>query len=216
MSTSNPVPPGGSRRGWLKKPGEMMIAVQIGLVFLMASVLFAFDLLGRTEPLPAVPKVPPGFADPHPVRVQHPVLRLEGQKCSECHNDLENDPDKKDPVGKGKFHKQVVLAHGGNNRCFNCHHPDNKQRDDFVAYDGSVIPAKDVELLCAKCHGPHYRDWKAGSHGRRDGYWDTRRGERHTLACTSCHHSHSPAFKPIASAPGPHTLHGSPREQVHE
>ena len=58
----------------------------------------------------------------------------------------------------------VVPDHGNNRFCLNCHHPTNRKA--FVDYDGSEIAEADVVLLCAKCHGPTYRDWQAGVHGR--------------------------------------------------
>ena len=55
----------------------------------------------------------------------------------------------------------------------------------------------DVTLLCAKCHGPKYRDWKAGVHGRQNGYWDATKGPKEKLRCIQCHDPHKPAFPPI-------------------
>jgi hypothetical protein len=49
--------------------------------------------------------------------------------------------------------------------------------------------------LCAKCHGTIYRDWKAGVHGRENGYWNTQLGDKTKLRCIQCHDPHSPKFK---------------------
>lgn len=89
-------------------------------------------------------------------------------------------------------HRDLELEHGTNRFCLNCHHPDD--RNSFVDYDGSVIPQEDVTLLCAKCHGPTYRDWKRGLHGRRSGSWLASSDEQSALRCIQCHDPHRPAF----------------------
>jgi len=91
------------------------------------------------------------------------------------------------------------LRHGENRFCLNCHHPTN--RNAFVDYDGSEIPQKDVVLLCGKCHGPVYRDWKAGVHGRQNGFWKADLGEKTKLRCIQCHDPHQPKFQPMKPLP---------------
>jgi hypothetical protein len=92
-------------------------------------------------------------------------------------------------------HKEIVLQHGENRFCLNCHHPAN--RNAFVDYDGAEIPQADVVNLCAKCHGTIYRDWQAGVHGRQNGYWNASLGSKTKLRCIQCHDPHSPQFKAI-------------------
>jgi len=96
-------------------------------------------------------------------------------------------------------HKNIMLDHGNNRFCLNCHHATN--RNAFADYDGSEIAQADVVLLCAKCHGPTYRDWKAGVHGRQNGYWNTEMGEKTKLRCIQCHDPHSPKFKEMQPLP---------------
>ncbi len=98
-------------------------------------------------------------------------------------------------------HQHIKLAHGNNRFCLNCHHQTN--RNVFVDYDGSEIAEADVVLLCAKCHGPVYRDWQAGAHGRRNGYWKTSLGPQTRLRCIQCHDPHQPAFRPLKPLPAP-------------
>jgi hypothetical protein len=98
-------------------------------------------------------------------------------------------------------HERIKLDHGNNRFCLNCHHPTN--RNAFVDYDGAEIREADVVLLCAKCHGPTYRDWKAGAHGRRNGYWNTSIGPQTRLRCIECHDPHQPAFKQMKPLPPP-------------
>jgi formate-dependent nitrite reductase cytochrome c552 subunit len=92
-------------------------------------------------------------------------------------------------------HQHIRLEHGDNRFCLNCHNPTN--RNAFVDYDGAEIAEADVALVCAKCHGPTYRDWKAGAHGRRNGFWGTRQGPQTRLQCIQCHDPHRPRFQPM-------------------
>lgn len=96
-------------------------------------------------------------------------------------------------------HKDIVLDHGNNRFCLNCHHPTN--RNVFVDYDGAEIAQADVVKLCAKCHGTIYRDWQAGVHGRQNGFWQTELGPKTKLRCIQCHDPHSPKFKEMKPLP---------------
>jgi hypothetical protein len=107
-------------------------------------------------------------------------------------------------------HTEIQFNHGINTRCFNCHHPTN--RNAFVDDFGHEIPWDQPQQLCAKCHGPVFRDWQAGSHGRSNGYWDITRGQQRRLRCIECHDPHTPPFAPMAPAPGPTTLRMGPQE----
>jgi hypothetical protein len=93
-------------------------------------------------------------------------------------------------------HQDIRLDHGSNRFCLNCHHPTN--RNAFVDYDGAEIAQADVVQLCAKCHGTIYRDYKAGVHGRQNGYWKADLGASTRLRCIQCHDPHSPRFKAMA------------------
>lgn len=121
-------------------------------------------------------------------------------KCSECHTDFKSPTRQQDMQGE---HKAIYDAfdHGMNTRCINCHHLED--RDSFVNHDGSPIPASEPALLCAKCHGPTYRDWETGIHGRQNGHWDAKFGARPKLLCVQCHDPHHPKFAPMAPEPPP-------------
>ena len=54
--------------------------------------------------------------------------------------------------------------------------------------------------VCGQCHGDKYRDWKAGVHGKRTGYWN---GKKQYLLCVHCHNPHQPHFKPLKPMPPP-------------
>ena len=113
-------------------------------------------------------------------------------KCSECHTSL------KQPLPDSEFageHSgiQAAFAHGENITCVNCHH--TSDRNAYVAHDGTSIPAEEPARLCGKCHGPTYREWRVGIHGRQNGYWDTEKGLRKKLMCLQCHDPHRPKFQ---------------------
>lgn len=128
--------------------------------------------------------------------------------CMDCHRLF---PPSDDPPRKLMQHAGIVLNHGINDRCRNCH--DDRDRDRLVLNDGSPLPFSRAVELCAKCHGPTYRDWQRGMHGRTNGYWDVRSGAPRRLGCTECHDPHnprSPAMDPIRPLPGPNTLRMTP------
>jgi hypothetical protein len=113
--------------------------------------------------------------------------------CMECHKHVEDS--RFDRNSLKVEHENIHLEHGNNRYCLNCHHPEN--RNAFVDYDGTEISERDVTLLCAKCHGPKYRDWKAGVHGRQNGFWDATKGIKTKLRCIQCHDPHMPNFPDI-------------------
>jgi hypothetical protein len=116
--------------------------------------------------------------------------------CMECHTLIKARWHYDRPLNE---HKDVRLEHGNNRFCLNCHHPTN--RNAFVDYDGSEIAQADVVLLCAKCHGPTYRDWQAGVHGRQNGHWNKTMGESTKLRCIQCHDPHQPQFATMKPLP---------------
>ena len=69
------------------------------------------------------------------------------------------------------------MAHGRHNRnnlCYNCHNESNLEL--FQTRDGRELKLADSTPLCGSCHGPTYRDWEAGAHGRTSGYWNRQLG----------------------------------------
>ncbi len=115
--------------------------------------------------------------------------------CSGCHADLEPNPTRR----KVDFHDDIVLEHDEENRwCLDCH--DAKNRDRLRLASGALIEFTESYKLCGQCHGTQYRDWKAGIHGKRTGYWN---GTKRYLLCVHCHSPHSPRFKAIEPLPPP-------------
>lgn len=161
------------------------------------------------SPVVSPTRVPASVTDTTPVRQPPPrAVYTIGRftfECSECHRTEPGPRVAGDMVTK---HMDLSLVHGMNTRCLNCHHPTN--REVFADYFGAEIPWDQPERLCSKCHGPVYRDWQHGSHGRTNGYWDVTQGPSVRLKCIQCHDPHYPSFQPLASAPAPRMLRGEP------
>lgn len=127
-----------------------------------------------------------------------PLFREEGiYPCSECHDEeWETNTERRE---LSMMHEDIVLVHDSDNRwCLDCH--DIENRDMLRLANGTLVPFTESYRLCGQCHGDKFRDWRAGDHGRRIGFWD---GEKKHLLCVSCHHAHAPQFKLIPPEPEP-------------
>lgn len=117
--------------------------------------------------------------------------------CSDCH-------DPEIPINRKQrelrlTHTEIVLQHDEENRwCLDCHDAEN--RDMLRLASGKLVSFEESYKLCGQCHGDKYRDWRAGVHGRRTGYWN---GEKSYQLCVHCHDSHAPQFQPLAPLPPP-------------
>jgi hypothetical protein len=117
--------------------------------------------------------------------------------CSSCHEGIPVNPAKRELKDE---HIDIKLHHADRVRsCLDCHDPNNRDRMRLV--NGELVGFEESYLLCGQCHGTTYRDWKAGIHGKRSGYFD---GKRTYLLCVHCHNPHDPKFKPIKPEPPPH------------
>jgi hypothetical protein len=201
------------------------VLVVIGVAFAALVVVFLRDLPGRSlTPTPPIPLVDPKFVDTAPSRVSIAEALKKGADatdydCYVCHErnkPLKLNIDTNGDVIVPSEHKDIVMAHGShkrNNNCFNCH--DENNLDQLQTRDGrhlkiTELSSASTSSLCGSCHGPTYRDWEAGVHGRTSGYWDRKPGDttRYTrLGCPSCHNPHSPKYQGREPAPGPHRLH---------
>ena len=143
-----------------------------------------------------------GIHDTTPIRGERGPLRLhrdgDAYECSMCHEGFAGDLG--DAALEGE-HADITFDHGLNLFCINCHHPGNS--DVFVHHDGSEIPGDEPTRLCAKCHGPHFREWTLDVHGRVSGHWAASQGEQTKLDCIQCHDPHRPKFPPMAPEPPP-------------
>lgn len=198
-----------------------LVLAGVALSFLVLGFVFVRDIPGRAVVPPPVPLVDLKFVDPAPTRVSIAENLKKGADASDydcylCHE--RNKPLKLKLDASGDVivpseHKDIVMAHGShkrNNNCFNCH--DENNLDQLQTRDGRQVKLTDLSplstpQLCGSCHGPTYRDWEAGVHGRTSGYWNRAMGDIQRLSCVSCHNPHSPKFPGRAPAPGPHRLH---------
>ena len=169
-----------------------------GLLILAAA--FWKDVIGGAPGHDEVPELQARYYDSATVRKVRTEMTFDGAPCRSCHEGkeaLSGNPDK-----KGIFHEPIKLQHGRNQHCFNCHH--RLQPANFSNFDGTPVTLANVQLLCARCHGPTYRDWLAGAHGRRTGFWDAAKGGPKPTVCIACHDPHWPVFKPLTASPPPH------------
>ncbi len=116
--------------------------------------------------------------------------------CTQCH-------EKGAPFDHSRrelnFHDEIKLEHDAEHRwCLDCHNAED--RDKLHLASGQTIEFTESYKLCGQCHGDKYRDWRAGVHGRRSGYWD---GPKKYLLCVNCHWPHAPHFKPLKPEPPP-------------
>ena len=133
--------------------------------------------------------------------------------CNSCHEHMTLPKlDRRELIAE---HTHIKLDHGLNTSCRNCHNTDNIET--LKDYQGKEIAFARSELLCRTCHGPMYRDWQAGAHGRPTGYWDESKGESKKATCVQCHDPHSPKFRAIAPAPAPKEARSAqPETDSHE
>lgn len=189
-----------------------------GLTIGFLALAGSFLLLpwARHQPLPTNPPTPPEFTNTATVRLSAgDLFRTDGDTsgfaCYSCHDAkkaLKIEFNDAGDVILPEPHKDLVMRHGAkgrNDHCFNCHDPKNLEQ--LRVRDGQAFKLTEGNQLCGACHGPTFRDWERGIHGRRSGFWDRKRGEATRTDCTSCHDPHSPAFPRIAPAPRPYPLH---------
>ena len=198
---------------------QTVVLTSLTLLFLALAGAFWVDVWGRSPQASSLPPVDPQFTNTATVRMSAAELirtggDTSGMACYACHDikkPVSLHLDTNDNVILPDEHKDLVIRHGRNqrnNQCFNCHDATNLEL--LRTRDGRQLKVEESTKLCASCHGPTYRDWEAGIHGRLSGYWDRKQGATTRQDCTSCHDPHSPAFPSMKPGPAPHQLHGSP------
>jgi hypothetical protein len=130
------------------------------------------------------------------IQAPAPTLSADYYPCMVCHADRKTNNQRRQLKDE---HTDLVFKHDEKNRwCLDCHAP--LDRDKLRMASGELIDFSQSYRLCGQCHGPTYRDWKVGVHGKRTGMWN---GEKNYLLCVHCHDPHAPAIKPIAPFPAP-------------
>jgi hypothetical protein len=129
--------------------------------------------------------------------------------CNDCHSELIPNPQRRELVD---MHDDIVFDHDSENRwCLACH--SFNSRDSLVLASGSLLGFDESYKLCGQCHGPKYRDWKLGIHGKRTGNWN---GVKEYLLCVHCHNPHSPRFQSLGPLPPPVKPENIYRDSIYE
>ncbi len=195
-----------------------MVLTGLAVVFIGLAAAFLSDSWGYPAPRVKIPLVDKAILDPTTVRRTYADLirakeDLSDFDCYACHEKGQPPPLRYDENHKlliPEEHVNIVMGHGShgrNNNCFNCHNETNLTT--LQPRDGRELKLENSTELCGSCHGPTYRDWDSGAHGRSNGYWNTKLGPAVKKDCVNCHNPHSPRFPGRKPAPGPHTLHGT-------
>src|SRR5215831_17257641 len=187
------------------------VLISLSVAFFGLSAAFYFDVWGHPAKTTAIPLVDTNFISTATARMSASDLirtggDVSGLECYACHE--KSKPPKLKFNAEGdvvlpKEHDDIVMGHGRhhrNNNCYNCH--DENNLEELQTRDGRHLKLADSPALCGSCHGPTYRDWEAGVHGRTSGYWKRELGAIDRKVCTSCHNPHSPPFPSRAPAPG--------------
>ncbi len=189
--------PGDTRPG----PGH---GLWVAVPLLVLAGLFYLDPLSFQAPAPPAP-VPAWAMDTSTVRQRMPAPEYSvggfSYSCQECHKMW---PREGVLEKFGKLHNEIILQHGINHRCLNCHNKDN--RDTFAGDEDGEISWNEPQLLCASVTGRCIATGSTAAHGRSEGYWDPRRRAQIRRRCIECHDPHRPPFPPLHPAPPPDTL----------
>ena len=202
----------------MKQNGRTSLVLGVlAVLFLALATAFALNLWGHLQAREDIPLVDPKLLVPDTFRQSYAeLIRIKADlsdfDCYACH-----DKGKAPPIRYDANHKiivpsehsgSIVMEHGShdrNNLCFNCH--DELNLELLQTRDGRQLKLYESAPLCGSCHGPTYRDWEAGVHGRTGGYWDEALGERTRHICVDCHNPHHPKIPGRKPFPPPHLLH---------
>lgn len=187
-------------------------------LFIGLGILFATGAWGRIAPAAPAAPVDRKFLDATPLRKTYADLAraredLSDYDCYTCHEKNKPPPIRFDANHRiiiPKEHANITMAHGSHERsnlCYHCHNEQNLLT--LQGNDRRELKFDNVPALCGTCHGPVFRDWETGVHGRTGGFWDHRLGTGVRLSCANCHDPHAPRFAGIAPAPGPQPPRGS-------
>jgi hypothetical protein len=196
----------------------------LAVVFLGLGAAFLGNLWGHPPARQQIALVDKAFLEKTPWRKTYADMvrakeDMSDYDCYGCHEKNKPPPlrfDENQKLIVPTEHSDIVMGHGShdrNNLCYNCHNEQNLLT--FQVRDGRVLKFDNIPPLCGSCHGPTYRDWEAGAHGRTNGYWDRSKGEMQRLVCANCHNPHAPQIPSRVPAPGPHALR-TPVDQPHQ
>jgi hypothetical protein len=190
--------------------------------FVILTGVFLLNLWGHPPLVGSNSLVATNFLDTATVRQSYADLAraeedISGFDCYACHEKGKPLPltyDENHKLVLPKEHDTIQMAHGRherNNNCYNCHNEHNLEL--LQPRDGRELKFAESSGLCGSCHGPSYRDWEAGAHGRLNGFWRKELGTGQRKDCVNCHDPHAPKFPGRQPAPPPNSLH--PEKSLH-
>jgi uncharacterized CHY-type Zn-finger protein len=201
-----------------------VVLTTLSVAFLALAAAFTTGVWGKQEKRAPIPLVDTNFLDKATARRSYADLakakeELSDFDCYACHE--KGKPpvirfDTNQNIIVPKEHSDVVMHHGTherNNNCFNCHNETNLTL--LQTRDKHEVTFANSQMLCGSCHGPTYRDWEAGVHGRTSGYWNRAVGDIDRKLCVNCDNPHAPKFPGRQPAPGPHPLRGGEQIAAH-
>lgn len=185
--------PSGTDKTW-----GLVITVPVCIVL---AIFFIASSIATSTPRATVQTLDAKWYTPKTARGETLREKVMVGNCFLCHSYWVAMPDPE--VIRPRFaHHVIKLDHGANNRCYNCHLI--QDRNKYAANDGSGIMPANVEQVCARCHGLIYKDWLSGTHGIRLGRWSSETlFDVQTFTCTECHDPHNPKFQFKEYAPPP-------------
>lgn len=192
------------------------VLMTLSVAFTALAAAFLGNLWGHPQRLTEIPLVDPQFVQPSTIRTSYLQMietkaDLSDFDCYACHEKGKPPPMRYDTNHNliiPSEHSNITMVHGRHNRnnnCFNCH--DEQNLELLQTRDGREVKMAESPPLCGSCHGPTYRDWEAGVHGRTGGHWNRAAGDFKRQICVDCHNPHQPRIPPRKPAPGPHPLH---------
>ena len=189
-----------------KKSLDRYLCMLIGPIFIVLGLYFCFGSKPVMFPVGQAAHIEDQQISSAPLRqrLSDPpvaVINHFQRDCQDCHQIFSTE---QIFTVQPRHHQDIVMDHGMNVYCINCH--DIEDRNRLVLDGGKTTTYDNVDRLCAKCHGPTFRDWQKGMHGKTMDFWMQDMGTPRRLGCTECHNPHAPAFAPMAPLPGPHTL----------
>jgi hypothetical protein len=174
----------------------------VAAVLFVLAMSFVLDVWGDRKTIRTHPLVEKRFYSTDTVR--DPFAKAETVSagfrfhCNDCHAIMKPPAVSRKPIAA---HEKIVLDHEQAMTCYTCHSRDDREMLNDI--HGTKISFAESDQICRRCHGPRYRDWKMGIHGRPTGYWDKTKGESKNLTCVYCHNPHAPQFMPMPPSPMP-------------
>lgn len=203
----------------MDKKLKQLVGLGVLLLAVGGGAIGASQLLPRESSSSATPRENDTRTN-HAVTIRKPLTtpvvftgatNLHGQSvavaCSTCHTTTKPNLETHSSEELNEFHQGMKFVHGGVS-CLSCHN--EKNYDALHLANGTSLTYENVMNLCAQCHGPQFRDYRNGSHGGMNGYWDLKAGGRTRNNCVDCHDPHAPRYQSVMPVfkPAPAERHG--------